>query len=85
MTNPTVDSFIEVARFRTALQHFLRESGRVAGRHGLTPQRYLLLLMINGAADRTERSTVTELSHRLQLAQHTVTELVARCVRAGLV
>lgn len=85
MTNPTVDSFIEVAEFRAALQHFLRASERVTGRHGLTPQRYLLLLMIKGAADRTERSTVTELSHRLDLAQHTVTELVARCVRAGLV
>jgi DNA-binding MarR family transcriptional regulator len=85
MTAPTVNQFIDVAEFRAALQHFQRESQRITGLHGLTPQRYLLLLMIQGAPDRTERSTVTQLSQRLQLAQHTVTELVARSVRAGLI
>jgi len=41
--------------------------------------------MIKGAPDRTERSTVTDLSRRLHLAQHTVTELVGRTVKAGLI
>ena len=54
-------------------------------RHGLTAQRYLLLLMIKGAPDGTQRSTVTELTERLQLAQHTVTELVTRAQDSGLV
>ena len=51
----------------------------------MTPQRYLLLLMIKGAADRSEQSTVTELAERLQLAQSTVTELVSRAEEMGLV
>jgi len=76
---------IEVAEFREALRHFLRQSERVARASGLTPQRHLLLLMIKGAADGTEQSTVTELAERLQLAQSTVTELVSRAEEAGLV
>jgi DNA-binding MarR family transcriptional regulator len=50
----------------------------------LTPQRYLLLLMIKGAVDGSEQSTVTELAGRLQLAQSTVTELVRRAEETGL-
>jgi DNA-binding MarR family transcriptional regulator len=85
MAGPALDDVIQTAELRTALRHFLRESERVAARYDLTPQRYLLLLMIKGAPDRRERSTVTELSRRLQLAQHTVTELAGRAVRAGLI
>jgi DNA-binding MarR family transcriptional regulator len=76
---------VEVADFREALRRFLRQSERVARQSGLTPQRYLLLLMIKGARDGSERSTVTELAGRLQLAQSTVTELVSRAEEAGLV
>jgi DNA-binding MarR family transcriptional regulator len=73
-----------VAEFRAALRSFLRHSERVARKSGLTPQRYLLLLMVKGAPGGDERSTVTELSQRLQLAQSTVTELVSRAEVAGL-
>ena len=76
---------IEVADFRESLRRFLRQSERVARQSSLTPQRYLLLLMIKGARDGSERSTVTELAQRLQLAQSTVTELVSRAEDAGLV
>src|SRR4051794_38608579 len=76
---------IEVADFREALRRFLRQSERVARQSGLTPQRHLLLLMIKGARDGSEQSTVTELSERLQLAQSTVTELVRRAEEAGLI
>jgi DNA-binding MarR family transcriptional regulator len=74
-----------VAEFRAALRRFLRTSERNARAAGLTPQRYLLLLMIKGAADASEQSTVTELSDRLQLAQSTVTELVSRAEEIGLI
>jgi DNA-binding MarR family transcriptional regulator len=74
-----------VAEFRAALRRFLRTSERNARAAGLTPQRYLLLLMIKGAEDRSEQSTVTQLSERLQLAQSTVTELVSRAEEVGLV
>jgi DNA-binding MarR family transcriptional regulator len=73
------------AEFRSALRRFLRRSERIARSSGLTPQRYLLLLMIKGAPDGSEQSTVTELSERLQLAQSTVTELVRRAEEVGLV
>jgi DNA-binding MarR family transcriptional regulator len=76
--------FSAVADFRAALRQFLRRSERIARQSGLTPQRYLLLLMIQGAADGSEQSTVTELSNRLQLAQSTVTELVRRAEESGL-
>jgi DNA-binding MarR family transcriptional regulator len=74
-----------VAEFRSALRRFMRTSERNARTSGLTPQRYLLLLMIKGAPDGREQSTVTELAERLQLAQSTVTELVRRAEEAGLV
>lgn len=76
---------VEVAEFREALRRFLRQSERVARKAGLTPQRHLLLLMIKGARDGSEQSTVTELADRLQLAQSTVTELVSRAEEVGLV
>lgn len=63
----------------------MRTSERNARAAQLTPQRYLLLLMIKGAADHSEQSTVTELAERLQLAQSTVTELVRRAEETGLV
>jgi DNA-binding MarR family transcriptional regulator len=74
-----------VADFRAALRVFLRKAERNARKAGLTPQRYLLLLMIKGAPNGHESSTVTELAERLQLAQSTVTELVSRAEEIGLV
>jgi DNA-binding MarR family transcriptional regulator len=81
----TAEEAAQVAEFRSALRRFLRISERNARAAGLTPQRYLLLLMIKGAADHSEQSTVTELADRLQLAQSTVTELVRRAEEIGLV
>jgi DNA-binding MarR family transcriptional regulator len=81
----TVEEAARVAEFRAALRRFLRITERHARAAGLTPQRYLLLLMIKGAPDRSEQSTVTELADRLQLAQSTVTELVRRAEEIGLV
>jgi DNA-binding MarR family transcriptional regulator len=80
-----IDDVIAVAEFRAALRSFLRHTERVARQSGLTPQRYLLLLMIKGAPDGSGQSTVTELARRLQLAQSTVTELVSRAEDTGLV
>lgn len=84
-SNEPLEEYIRVAEFRAALRRFLRRTERIARECGLTPQRYLLLLMIKGSADSSESSTVTELAERLQLAQSTVTELVGRAEDAGLV
>jgi DNA-binding MarR family transcriptional regulator len=80
---PTLDQFREAAALRGALRKFMRSSERVAREEGLTPSRYLLLLMIKTAANG--RSTVTELAERMQLTQSTVTELVTRAEGACLV
>jgi DNA-binding MarR family transcriptional regulator len=80
----TTSDVVAVAEFRAALRQFLRRTERIARQSGLTPQRYLLLLMVKGAPDGSEQSTVTELSERLQLAQSTVTELVSRAEETGL-
>ena len=58
----TPEAAYRVAEFRAALRRFMRTTERNARSAGLTPQRYLLLLMIKGAADGSERSTVTELA-----------------------
>jgi DNA-binding MarR family transcriptional regulator len=81
----TTSEVVAVAEFRASLRRFLRRTERIARQSGLTPQRYLLLLMIKGAPDGGEQSTVTELSERMQLAQSTVTELVSRAEEAGLI
>jgi DNA-binding MarR family transcriptional regulator len=81
---PETAAVVRLAAFRAALRSFLHESERVARASGLTPQRYLLLLMIKGAPDGSEQATVTELMERLRLAQSTVTELVSRAEKAGL-
>jgi DNA-binding MarR family transcriptional regulator len=86
MSEPfSAEEAARVADFRASLRRFLRITERNARAAGLTPQRYLLLLMIKGAPDHSEQSTVTQLSERLQLAQSTVTELVRRAEEIGLI
>jgi DNA-binding MarR family transcriptional regulator len=84
MDEPSPDDVVRVAEFRSALRRFHRQSDRIARASGLTPRWYLVLLLIKGSPGGGERATVTELAERLQLAQSTVTELVARAEEAGL-
>jgi DNA-binding MarR family transcriptional regulator len=81
----SVSEYQRTAELRAALRRFLRISETAARRHGITPRQHNLLVMIKGAPDGTEMSTVSELSERLQLAQSTVTELVQRAEETGLV
>jgi DNA-binding MarR family transcriptional regulator len=80
---PSLSDFRDAAELRGALRKFLRASERVAREEGLTPSRFLLLLMIKTTPGG--RSTVTDLAERMQLTQSTVTELVTRAEAAGLV
>jgi DNA-binding MarR family transcriptional regulator len=80
--SPSVEEFQEAASLRATLRKFMRSSERIAREEGLTPSRYLLLLMVKTGSGG--RSTVTELASRLQLTQSTVTELVTRAETAGL-
>src|SRR5918992_5915579 len=81
---PTAEEAARVADFRAALRRFERQTERAARECGLTPRWYLLLLLVKGSPELNERSTVSELSQRLHLAQSTVTELVGRVQAAGL-
>jgi DNA-binding MarR family transcriptional regulator len=79
-----LERIIHIAEFRASLRSFLRESERTSRRWDLTPQRHLLLLMIKGAPDRSERLRFTDLAKRLQLSPNATTELVSRAEEAGL-
>jgi DNA-binding MarR family transcriptional regulator len=80
-----LERVIAIADFRAALRRFVRHSERMAQQHALTPQRHLLLLMIKGARDGSERLTVGEAAERLQLSGNTTTELIDRAEASGLV
>ena len=77
--------YVAVARLRSAVRTFERASEKAARDNGLTPQRYLLLLMVKGAPDGSERALVSDIAARLQLADHTVTGALSRAEAAGLV
>ena len=74
-----------MASFRVALRRFFRMTEIAARESDLTPRQYLLLLLVKGAPDGSEQTTVGDLCKRLYLAQSTVTELVSRAEQAGLV
>lgn len=82
---PGPEDYRQAAELRAALRFYARRSEEIARAHGITPRQYHLLLMIKGAPDGSQRSTVTEIADRLQLTQSSVTELVTRAQEAGLI
>ena len=82
---PTPDDYRHAAELRGALRRFLRRSEAVTRRHGLTTQRYELLLAAKTGSDGTGRATLGELAERLALAPSSITELVGRSEALGLV
>ena len=85
MRSPADVEMALVAEFRTALRKFLRRTEEVSLTHGLTPQRYDLLLQIRAAGANGDEATVGELSKRLALTQPAVTEIVKRAEQSGLI
>src|SRR5512134_872688 len=81
---PSDTDYREAAALREGLRRFMRRSEEIAAANGLTPQRHLLLVLIRGAPDGSGTATVTDLAARMQLAQNTVTDLVARAEAVGL-
>lgn len=76
--------YVAIARFRAALREFENAAEEAARAAGLTPQRYLLLLMVKGAPSGDERATVKDIARRLRVEAHTVTGAVSRAEEAGL-
>ena len=82
---PSVDDLRHAADFWAAVRFFEAETTREVRRCGLTPRRYLLLLMAKTATDAPCGATVGEIATRLRMSPTTVSDLVARAERAGLV
>jgi DNA-binding MarR family transcriptional regulator len=77
--------YLAAAELRIQLLSFQRRTEEITGRHRITPERYLLLLLVHAATLTETRSTVTSLCGPLQMTQSAVSRLVAGAVRAGLV
>jgi DNA-binding MarR family transcriptional regulator len=84
-TSPRHTDYARASELREALRRFERRSDEVAAVNGLTTRTYQLLLMIKTARGGQERVQPSELEDRLQLGKSTVTELVARSEKQGLV
>src|SRR5436190_7503688 len=82
---PTADDFAAAARLREALRAFHRRSDDVSAAAGLTSRTYQLLLMIKTARAGNGTASLRELEERLQLGKSTITELVLRTEKRGLV
>lgn len=81
----TEREYARAAELREALRLFQRRTDEVTHAHGLTPRTYQLLLVLKTARNGDVRATPQELEERLQLGKSTVTELVLRTERRGLV
>ena len=81
----TRPDYVAIARFRAALRAFERAAEEAARAAGLTPQRYLLLLMVKGAPAGDAQATVNDVAERLKVEPHTITGAVTRAEAAGLV
>jgi DNA-binding MarR family transcriptional regulator len=77
--------YAAAATLRAALRRFERESDRVLSGHGLTTERYELLLAIKARSEDGGRPTTALLSDDLQLAHSSTTQLARRAKDAGLV
>ena len=82
---PSQTAYTSAARLREALRTFQHHSDEIATANGLTSRTYQLLLMIKTARDGNERVGPSELEERLKLGKSTVTELVTRSAKRGLV
>lgn len=81
--NLTLSEYRKLSEFRFQIRRFLRFSEDAARGKGLEPQQHQTLLAIKGAPPG-EQATIAFLAHRMQLAHHTMVELVDRVVEKGL-
>lgn len=81
---PTADQYQAAAALRAELRRFEQASQQMLRRHGLTRERYELLLAIKGAESGGLPTTVSELTAALGVAQVSVSQLVRRVEDVGL-
>jgi DNA-binding MarR family transcriptional regulator len=80
---PSPEEYRSAAALRAGLRQFSKASERVLHEHGLTTERFELLLAIRAAGDGGH-ATVSDLCAALGTAQSSVTQLVRRAEDAGL-
>jgi DNA-binding MarR family transcriptional regulator len=77
------NQYESAAALRTALRRFLARTEQVTRRHGLTQERYEMLLLIKTARDG--EATVGRLGELLCIGQSAATQLARRVEDAGLI
>jgi DNA-binding MarR family transcriptional regulator len=82
---PTDEDYARAAELREALRRFQRRTDDITASHEITARAYQLLLMIKTARGGNRLASLSELEDRLQLGKSTVTELVLRSEKRGLV
>jgi DNA-binding MarR family transcriptional regulator len=75
--------YADAATFRVGLRRFLARTDQVTRAHGLTAERYELLLLIKTARDGD--ATVSRLAQQLHIGQSAATQLARRVEDAGLI
>jgi|1185.fasta_scaffold31259_2 DNA-binding MarR family transcriptional regulator len=85
LKQPSAREYADASALREALRSFERRSDEITSSHGMTSRTYQLLLMIKTGEAGPERAGLPELEERLKLGKSTVTELVLRSEKRGLV
>src|SRR5581483_8104540 len=78
-------AYVAAAELRVRMLAFQRRSEEITARHRLTPQRYLLLLLLRASEAEGNELAIGSLIEPLQMSQSSVTRLVQGATRAGLV
>lgn len=81
---PSREEYQAAASLRAGLRRFSQAGDQVLRQHGLTSERYELLLAIKAMQEDGLPATVSELAAVLGVAQVSVTQLVRRVEDAGL-
>jgi DNA-binding MarR family transcriptional regulator len=82
---PTAADLRRAADFWESVRFFEADAAHELRRCGLTPRRYLVLLMASTAEHEDGAASVGAIASRLRLSTTTVSDLVIRAERAGLV
>lgn len=83
-SRPSREQYRAAASLRAGLRRFSQASDRILRQHGMTSERYELLLAIKALQEDGLPATVSELTATLGVAQVSVTQLVRRVEDAGL-
>lgn len=83
-TIPSTAQYQAAAALRAGLRGFFQASEETLRGHGLTPERYELLLAVKCSQENGADATVADLTVELGVAQASVTQLVRRVEDAGL-